>query len=385
MSISTMSLLAILAMPIRLAAQEPATPPKPESNHYTVIDLGTLPGGTSSQPFNMSKSGVVSGSSVLPNNSQNAVLWYNHQIINLSTLGGPNSIAFDTNGKNHAIGEAETSTSDPNGEDFCGFGTHLICSPFSWDRDVMTSLPTLGGNNGLANQINDSGVVVGLAENTTPDPACPVPQIYQFKPVIWADGQVKELPTVAGDPEGVALSSNQRGQIVGASGICATFNANTLFNLLPVHAMLWQNGKAVDLGNLGGGNGTAGGNIAWGINNRSQIIGVSDLKHDKVFRAFLWTKATGMRSLGTLPGDKYSSASSINDEGEVVGISLDKNFNARAFLRKNGVMTDLNTLVPAGSLSLLTACSINSRGEIAGLGMTSTGEFHTYLAKPVQQ
>jgi probable HAF family extracellular repeat protein len=384
MSISITSLLATFAIPIRVAAQEPTATQTPAPIRYTVTDLGTLEGGVFSQPFYMSKNGVVSGSSALANNSQNAVLWYNHQIANLGTLGGPNSIAFDARGRNHAIGEAETSTSDPNGEDFCGFGTHLICSPFSWEHGVMTPLPTLGGNNGLANQINESGVVAGLAENTTSDPACPSPQVYQFKPVVWVKGEVKELPTIAGDPEGVAISTNDLGHVVGTSGTCATFNANTLFNLLPVHAILWRNGKAIDLGNLGGGSGTGGGNIAWGINTYGHVIGVSDLKHDKVFHAFLWTEERGMRDLGTLPGDKYSSASSINDEGEIVGVSLDKNFNARAFLRKNGVMTDLNTLVPPGSISLLTACAINSRGEIAGLGMTSTGEFHAYMAKPVQ-
>jgi len=47
------------------------------------------------------------------------------------------------------------------------------------------------------------------------------------------------------------------------------------------------------------------------------------------------------------------------------------------------VMTDLNTLVVGDSpLYLLTGCSINSRGEITGLGLTSTGEIHTYLATP---
>ena len=46
-------------------------------------------------------------------------------------------------------------------------------------------------------------------------------------------------------------------------------------------------------------------------------------------------------------------------------------------------MTDLNTLIAGDSpLSLLTGCSINSDGEITGLGMTSTGEIHTYLASP---
>jgi hypothetical protein len=35
-------------------------------------------------------------------------------------------------------------------------------------------------------------------------------------------------------------------------------------------------------------------------------------------------------------------------------------------------------------LYLLTGCSINSRGEITGLGLTSTGEIHTYLATLTQ-
>jgi probable HAF family extracellular repeat protein len=67
----------------------------------------------------------------------------------------------------------------------------------------------------------------------------------------------------------------------------------------------------------------------------------------------------------------------------VVGASLDANFNPRAFLWEKGLMTDLNTLIAGDSpLYLLTGCSINSRGEITGLGLTSTGEIHTYLATP---
>lgn len=58
-------------------------------------------------------------------------------------------------------------------------------------------------------------------------------------------------------------------------------------------------------------------------------------------------------------------------------------FNPRAFLRQNGVMTDLNTLIPANSpLHLLLACSINSSGQIVGLAVTSGGELHGYLATP---
>ena len=47
-------------------------------------------------------------------------------------------------------------------------------------------------------------------------------------------------------------------------------------------------------------------------------------------------------------------------------------------------MTDLNTLIPAGSpLFLLDGNAVNSRGEIVGDALQiSTGEVHAYLATP---
>ena len=90
-----------------------------------------------------------------------------------------------------------------------------------------------------------------------------------------------------------------------------------------------------------------------------------------------------MQDLGTLSGDVASVSISINDGGSVVGASLDANFNPRAFLWEKGLMSDLNALIVGDSpLYLLTGCSLNSRGEITGLGLTSTGEIHTYLARP---
>jgi|GEM_PF-3989619 len=37
------------------------------------------------------------------------------------------------------------------------------------------------------------------------------------------------------------------------------------------------------------------------------------------------------------------------------------------------------------TMMYVSTCFINSRGEIAGLGMTSTGELHAYQARPAQQ
>jgi probable HAF family extracellular repeat protein len=378
-------LLAALAIPVCVVAQGEQQQLAEHVQRYTITDLGTLEGGTFSQPFFVNKYGLVSGSASLPDGTQHAVLWLEGLMgdIGAPGLGGPNSIAFGDNVRFQAAGEAETSVPDPNGEDFCGFGTHLTCLPFLWQDGVMNPLPTLGGNNGEATAINNRGEVAGFAENSSPDPGCPAPQVLHFKPVVWERGVIHKLPTLGGDPDGVAFMINDNGQAVGASGNCATFNPIDLYNLVPVHALLWEKGKATDLGNLGGQTGQAGGNIALDLNNQGQVVGNSDLPGDTTFHAFLWTKRTGMQDLGTLSGDVNSLSISINDAGSVVGASLDASFNPRAFLWEKGVMTDLNTLIAGDSpLYLLTGCSINSRGEITGLGLTSTGETHTYLATP---
>ena len=104
------------------------------------------------------------------------------EIGNISYCG-----AFGVNERGQASGLAETSTSDPNGEDFCGFGTHLLRLAFLWQDGMMTPLQTLGGNNGEAGQINRRGEVAGNAENTRPDSTCPPggPQVLEEKPVVW--------------------------------------------------------------------------------------------------------------------------------------------------------------------------------------------------------
>ena len=73
-----------------------------------------------------------------------------------------------------------------------------------------------------------------------------------------------------------------------------------------------------------------------------------------------------MLDLGTLrPDDTFVIAESINDRGEVVGFSCGT-IDCRGFHWQAGVMTDLNSFLPADSPLLITnAADINSRGEIA--------------------
>ena len=377
------TILISIAAGCLLAALAVAQTPR-----YTITDLGTVggpQGGPPGQPSFITNNGLVSGAAAIPGGRLHAVLWYKGQKVDIGTLGlgGPNSAAFAVNERGQAVGEAQTSV--PNGEDFCGFNalglpsSNTACLPFLWQNGLMTKLPTLGGANGVAKMVNNRGHVAGYAENKTQDQGCPV---LQFKPVIWENGGIHELPTYPGDPDGAALGINDNGQVVGVSGPCAAFNPNLELYLLDSHALLWQDGKVTDLGNLGG-DGRFGGNHACAINNQGLVVGHSDLTGDTTFHAYLWTRETGMRDLGTLPGDFASLAIGINDRGEVVGGSLDVNFNIRASLWQNGAMTDLNTLIPANSgLYLLLAESINSSGEIVGFGVTNTGEVHGFLATP---
>jgi hypothetical protein len=102
-----------------------------------------------------------------------------------------------------------TSTPDPNGEDYCGFGTQLICRAFYWQHGGMIVQPTLGGNNGSGFGTNDLGDLAGSAENKLEEPTCAgTGEVLQYKPVLWRQGRVHELPTLGNDPVGVACAIN---------------------------------------------------------------------------------------------------------------------------------------------------------------------------------
>ncbi len=342
--------------------------------HYSVFNLGTL-GGTASAGNTINNLGWAMGSANLPGDTiAHATVWVYGLKVDLGTLGGSNSnIVFpNRNDMGEIVGISQTGAPDPLGEQWscsaffpAATGTGYTCLGFVWQWGVMAPLPTLGGNNGFAAAVNNLGEVVGWAENAIHDSTCVAPQILQFEAVVWgpAKGQIQQLSPLAGDPDTAATAINDKGQIVGISGTCdVAVGAYTA-----KHAVLWENGKVVNLGSLGG----AGWNTPVAINNRGQIAGFSDLPGDVSggvltanFHAFLWTKEGGMQDLGTLSGDNISEATGINDQGQIVGVSYP---SSHAFIWQHGVMTDLNSLIPADSpLLLISTGDINDRGEITG-------------------
>jgi probable HAF family extracellular repeat protein len=361
------------------------------NQQYDVVSLPSM-GGTRSQGNSVNNRGWVTGFSRLPGDqSRRGALWRDGSIIDLGTLGGPNSsVAWPVkNNRGIIVGISQTPMPEPLGERWScsAFFTGpndvgYTCLGFVWEKGVMRALPTLGGNNGFATGANNRGQVVGWAENTVRDSTCVAPQVLQFKAVVWDlkrdHIEVEELPLLPGDTSGAATAINNRGQVVGISGICD----QAVGRHTARHAALWEKGEVIDLGNIGANHWVT----PTTINEQGDVVGFASVRdsdpNNPTFHAFRWTKHDGIQDLGALPGDNHSEAYGINERGQVVGLSCGAS-GCRAFLWENGVMKDLNKFKGSYTPLLEVAKDINDTGEITGRAFdSSTGERPAFLATP---
>jgi probable HAF family extracellular repeat protein len=193
---------------------------------------------------------------------------------------------------------------------------------------------------------------------------------------------MQELPPLPGtdDTTTAATAINDKGQVVGISGICdvavGRFSAR--------HAVLWENGVPTDIGSLGG--------VAWNtptaINNQGVVVGFSDLPGDNDgtpnYQAFIWTQATGIQKLPLLPGETRAAAFGINDKNQVVGLSRAPGQPYHATLWQNGGVSDLNSATLPASPYLIYANDINDSGVLVGEAFdASTGTAPAFEAFPI--
>jgi probable HAF family extracellular repeat protein len=345
---------------------------------------------------------------------------HHYKLIDIGTFGGPSiglavePIAQILNNQGVAVGEANTGMANPyypNVNPFLGLGTD-VGHAFAWQNGVLTDLGTLpGGLDSGASWINQNGLIAGISENGEIDPLLGVPQgiavlwyhdggiikiinlgtldggyesvansvniwgqvtgpalntIHdpysmlglgtQTRAFIWEAGVgMRDLGTLGG-PDAFGLYINDLGQIAGQSYTNSTPNATT--GLPTQDPFLWEFGKMLDLGTLGGVSG-----LSNALNNRGEVVGQSDVAGDQSFHAFLWTYKTNMQDLGTF-GGHFSIANWLNDAGEIVGAStLPGDEVAHAFDWKSGVMTDLKALQ---EFPCSFALAINSSSQIVG-------------------
>ena len=156
-----------------------------------------------------------------------------------------------------------------------------------------------------------------------------------------------------------ASAMNASGQVVGTSS-----TAVSGYN----HAFLWQNGVMTDLGILAG----AARSVAGDINDSGQIVGGSSgtVNNTNWSHAVLWQNGI-MTDLGTLGGEAVAPRPSTTT-ARSSAYSKTAAGDYRSFVWEDGVMYDLNALLPANSgwvTQALYGIDINDNGQIAGTGL----------------
>ena len=243
--------------------------------------------------WGISDRGQVVGFSLNSDEERRPVLWDPSGMHELANLGGTYADAFGINRHGEVVGWATYPD-----ETYYEF-SHAVL----WNKEGITDLTPFQSDFSAASSINKKGEVVGGYVNPN----------GLFRAVLWDNQGVRELGTLGGD-HSEAYWINDKGEAVGWCDLPEGGR----------HACLWtSHGDTVDLGVLDGLLYA----VALSINDRGEVVGDSYSNVDtlETYRAFIWTKKNGMQDLNTLvdlpSGVIVAEANSINDFGWIAGTS----------------------------------------------------------------
>ncbi|MGN6167009.1 MAG: hypothetical protein ACTHQQ_02400 [Solirubrobacteraceae bacterium] len=323
-----------------------------------LTDLGVLPGFTGSFIGQLNNHGVGVGgveNGLNPNPlaaAGRAVLFEHGKVVSLGTLPrGSSAFAVSVDNRGQVAGISNNGKADR-----CSFlGGKTQTRGFVWRDGLMRDLGTLGGPDTLMNWQNARGQIIGQSYTThKPDPAnngCP-----GFAPFLWQHGKMINLGSLGGTL-GSANWINDAGEVVGLSNLAGDKNA---------HPFLWRDGKMTALRTPRGYFG-----LANYISNGGDTAGFYFAKGHA--HALLW-RGRRMVKLPTIGDATNASGNAVNNRGQVVGNEDDSHFNeiiASLWARGHGY--DLNALVAPTSFQMVSADYIDSHGNIVGHGVYTSG------------
>jgi probable HAF family extracellular repeat protein len=320
-------------------------------SHYTVTDLGTL-GGPSSTAYGINNLGHVVGQADRPADS-NGIPWpyaFLYTAAGMRDLGSltpldPLSTALGINDRDDVVGISYTASFSPQ--------------PFLWQNGLLSAMTLPPPINqfqsifgGVPGGINNNGDVAGTAYSIIEHNATGYP-------CIWISGVPQYLDLTNGGAPGGATNINDARQVVGGEP-----------------ALLWDFGKPATL--LVGGF-----SRALAINQAGVIVGSGPSPtSSQSDRAWVWN-AGNVTFLDTLGGTQ-GSAKGVNRAGVVVGNSFVANDRGiHGFVSEGTTVYDLNSLlVDSGGVVINDAVAINEAGQIAANGTTADGQAHAFLLTP---
>lgn len=336
------ALALALAAPIRLSA----APPPP----LTIIDLGTLPGDTSSFANDINLLGVVVGKSYTSNEDgsdarRRGVVWSSGGIRPLPLPDGADfSDAFGNDRYNRIVGEAGT----------LGGPVHAVL----WQGTRLIPLEGLpGGGNSFGSDINDSGLIAGGARAAN----------AKLHAVFWSNLHIRDFGVLPGTEESEFILPNNRGQGLGDAYTVGPEDVKVV-----EHAFVNQGAQLVPLGELPGGHTS----MPSFLNDLGQAVGTSDAA-DGLTHAVLWQQGQVIDLSGPF-GPHDTTAGANNNFGQIAGTVATSDTDYDTWFWDHGVITDLNSLLPPGSgWSNLNPWVLNDRGQLVGQGI-HFGQAHAY-------
>lgn len=318
---------------------------------YSIIDLGVIGTASASQAMGISPDGnVVVGRAF--GNPTWAYSWTaDGGMVALPNLSGRNfAVANDANNSGVVVGTSTTTS----------FGSSPV--PVMWNNGALTALamPT-GYTVGQANSVNAAGVVAGAVGSGITQRA-----------VLYSGGvgSLITATTSNGSYMSVAFGINDAGLVVG-SGIDP---GNAAVNVGLVYDSV--SGTMTSLGALADGNGA----LNFAVSNSGYVVG-SSMFNQGSGTPFVWSAAEGMVAIPLPATTSQGSARGVNDQGWVVGTA--GGAFAVPFLYADGSTYTLQSLLPADSgwdLSTNTSASalaIAEDGSIIGTGVHN-GLTHAY-------